>query len=131
MSDLHEPPFQQPNQPTPPRATCRQYRPGHTPDLVRVRLAQMSPPEDWRRAVILDVRNDVLTLGIGDELACYRSHDAAVVGVLIADHGRSAMFNVEYHLLFLSPRADGRSPIFSVQPEAEPTEPCSPDPTAR
>jgi hypothetical protein len=122
---------QQPDRPMPPRANCRRYRPGHTPDLIRVRLAQMSPAEDWYRITVLDVQGDQLTLGTGDELARYRTHDAALLASLLADHGPIAMLNAEHHLLFLAPRADGSSPIFSVQPADEPAEPCSIEPTVR
>jgi hypothetical protein len=127
VSDLD----QQPDRPMPPRANCCRYRPGHTLDLIRVRLAQMSPAEDWHRVVVLDVQGDQLTLGTGDELAGYRTHDAALLASLLADHGAIAMLNAEHHLLFLPPRADGSSPIFSVQSADEPAEPCSMEPTAQ
>jgi hypothetical protein len=106
------------------------YRPGHTPDLIRVQLAQMSPPEDWRQVAVLGTRDDVVTLGVGDELADYRSHDAGLLSALVAEHGARAMLNGEHGLLFLTPRADGSSPVFSLQPAAEPARPCSIEPSA-
>lgn len=130
MSDLHEPPLDGQGAPTPARARCHRYGPGHTPDLVRVRLAQMSRPEEWWQAVVLGTRDDVVTLAVDDELADYRSHDAGLLSALVAEHGARAMLNAEHSLLFLAPRADGASPVFSLQPAAEPANPCSIEPTA-
>lgn len=129
MSDLQEPPSDRTGEP-PARARCRRYGPGHTPDQIRVRLAQMSPPDEWRHIVVLGIRDDVVTLAVDDELADYRSHDAGLLSALIEDHGAGALFNAEYGLVFLTPRADGSSPVFSLQPAAEPAGPCSSEPTA-
>lgn len=130
MSDLHEPPLGGQGRPTPARARCHRYGPGHTPDLVRVQLARMSRPEEWCQVVVLSTRDDVVTLAVDDELADYRSHDAGLLSALVAEHGAGAMLNAEHGLLFLAPRADGASPIFSLQAAAEPAHPCSIEPTA-
>jgi hypothetical protein len=107
------------------RANCRSYERGHVPNLVMVTLAQQSEPEEWSRVTVLDVTDDVATLAADDRLFRVRTHDAPLLAVLQSEFGTEALLNGEYGVLFLPPRPDGTSPIFSVQDvDAEPT-PCS------
>ena len=124
MPDFLEPPVTNlPAQPA--RARCRRYAAGHTPHHIQVRLCHESPPDDWRRIVVMDVAGNGVVLAVDDELRRFRNHEAGYLGACLTSVGAEGLFNVRYRLLFLRPWPDGARSVFCLQDHDEEPRPCA------